>query len=808
MNVVIDTHFIVYVEDGKQYPAYCLNANLPGAEDGEYGVTVEDMSKIAELEDVWRVLLNGYPYKTPEQMGLQSKEEAYVVTKQAVYCVLDGRDTSRYSGVTARGQVMADKIREIVNIGRNGTQTYKDPVISTSAVTTAGIDNKDKTFVSQTFTVNSDINIKDIKIVLNTQSAPTGTKVTDVNNNIKTTFNKGENFKILVPRENIKGNINVEFSVSGQCETYPILFGSAPNNNIQDYVLTTDPFVLATTKGNMYYDAPTFDLTIEKVSSAASSITGLPAGSKLPNATFTVESEDGKVNETIKTGANGTVTLKDLPVNVKLTVTEVTSPDYYLKVKDHTFEVEAEYDGDDKKLTVTNVPVEIKVDINKNVDKSEAQVGEKVTYDIDNIKNLSNVSLSNYTVTDNLPKEVRIQKLETGTYNEDLKYSIEYNTNKKSNVKLQQNLSTKTNNTIDFTKITLAEGEYITSYSLKFGTVKIGFANTSKMKVETKVASGVVEKTSFVNNVKVTGTYLEAKAEDKDDAVVKTYANIVKISKVSKEYNQYLNKEAGSPIDGTVFEILDANKKFVATVKTANGGKAEYKYLETGKQYYLHEISTAPYYTVNQELVPFKFEKNGQVVELKVQNDNANLLVNVEKEAPTEAQKGEIIDYTFNNIGNFSNVKVSNFIWGDKLPRQVRVQELQTGIWNQDLSYEIQFITNKNTNWKKIGTTYKTTKNNTINLTSQALKLDEDEYVTEFRLVFGEVKAGFKATTTPIVKAKVNEDVQNNKIFVNKTYVTADYQTTKLEVKDDAHTIVYTKTADIDKELPKTGMDN
>ena len=50
--------------------------------------------------------------------------------------------------------------------------------------------------------------------------------------------------------------------------------------------------------------------------------------------------------------------------------------------------------------------------------------------------------------------------------------------------------------------------------------------------------------------------------------------------------------------------------------------------------------------------------------------------------------------------------------------------------------------------------------------------------------------------------------MQNNKIFVNKTYVTADYQTTKLEVKDDALTIVYTKTADIDKELPKTGMDN
>ena len=160
----------------------------------------------------------------------------------------------------------------------------------------------------------------------------------------------------------------------------------------------------------------------------------------------------------------------------------------------------------------------------------------------------------------------------------------------------------------------------------------------------------------------------------------------------------------------------------------------------------------------------------------------------------------------FYHVGNFSNTKVSNFIWGDKLPRQVRVQELQTGIWNEELEYDIQYITNKNTNWKNIGEKYNTTENYTIDLTSQTLGLADDEYVTEFRLVFGEVKSGFEATTTPIVKAKVNEDVQNNKIFVNKTYVTADYYETKLEEKDDAHTVVYTKTPDIDKELPKTGI--
>lgn len=432
------------------------------------------------------------------------------------------------------------------------------------------------------------------------------------------------------------------------------------------------------------------------------------------------------------------------------------APDYFLKGKNTKFEVNLVYDGDDKKVTVENTPVDIKVNVEKGADKTEVQGKEIVTYEIDKIKNLSNVKLNNFTLTDDLPKEVRIQSLETGIYNEDLKYSITYNTNKKSNIKLQDNLSTKTNNKIDFTKIKLADGEYVKSYSLNFGTVKIGFSITTKMKVATKVIEGLADKSKFINNVKVSGTYLEAKTEDKDDVPVTVYENILKIKKVTKEYNQYTDLPEGTRINA-VFELLDENQKYIDTLRVNDTEEFIYKYLETGKTYYLKEISTDPYYVINKDLQAFKFEKNGQVIDLEIKNDNVNLVVDVEKDAPTEAQKGEIIDYTFSHLGNFSNTKVSNFVWGDKLPRQVRVQELQTGIWNEELEYEIKYITNKNTNWKNIGEKYKTTEKHKIDLTSESLGLEQDEYVKEFKLVFDtEVKAGFEATTTPVVKAKVN----------------------------------------------------
>lgn len=763
------------------------------------------MSKLPNQEALWRVLVNGYPYKSASEMGLDSDWDAYFATKQAIYRTIDGKSTDPYSAKDASGKKVVNKIKELVNIGKNGTQTYKDPVINISKVNQVGIDNKDSNYISQTFKVDSQVEMKEIKLVLNSNSAPTGTYIADTNNNKKTSFNQGDTFKILVPRNQVTEDIEVQVSVDGKCKTYPILYGKAPSEDLQNYLVTTDPFVMSTAKFTLEF-SPSADIEIEKVSNGNSDITGKLEGEGLEGAVFVIESKDGEFKKELTTDKNGKISLEDLELGTYV-IYEKTAPDYYLMNDNTKFEITLAYDGDNKKIVVENTPVDIEVNVDKNVDKTEAQGNEIVTYDIDNIKNLSNVELNDFTLTDYLPKEVKILSLKTGTYNQNLNYSITYNTNKRENIEIAQDLSTQTNNEIDFTKEQLEEGEYITSYSLHFGKVGIGFENTSKMFVTTKVNEGLVDESTFINNVKVYGHYLEAKAEDEDDVPVEVYENVLKIRKVSKEYNQYTDLPAGSRINA-VFELLDENQEYIATLNVSNTEDYIYKYLETGKTYYLKEIAVDSYYVISDELIEFKFEENGQTIELEVENDNVNLIVDVEKDAPTEAERGEIIDYTFDNIGNYSNTKVSNFIWGDKLPRQVRVQELQTGTWNEDLEYEIQFITNKNTNWKNIGEKYSTMENYKINLTSEALGLQDDEYVTEFRLVFGEVKAGFEADITPIVKAKVNDDVQNNKIFVNDTYVTADYMETKLEAEDDAHTIVYTKTPTVEteKELPKTGM--
>lgn len=797
----VTADFVGYYENGQFYPAYCLEAYKTGASlNLSYAVSVD---AVANNDAVYRVLLKGYPYTSWQDMGLESEDDAFVATKQAIYCVLDNRDVNRYTARDARGQKIVDKIKELANFGKTGSITPYQSIINVNAISEAGVDNIDNKYISQTFVATSEISAKDIQIQLNTRQTPEGTKLVDVNNNEKNNFAEGEHFKIIVPRNKIMSELKIDFILRANVKSFPVFYSEAPNETLQDYALVADPFTLATTQKTMTY-SPNGKIEIVKISNKDNELTGKKKGEALAGAKFLLEGIDFEIRKEAVTDSNGKIIFDKLPIG-KFRITEVESPDYYLKTKDTIYEVEIEHDDDNKKVTFENTPVEIKVNVDKTSDKGEAQGNEIVTYEIDKIKNLSNVKLNNFTLTDDLPREVKIQLLETGTYNEDLRYSVTYNTNKKSNIKLQDNLSTKVNNTLDFSKVKLDNDEYITSYSLNFGTVKIGFSNITKMKVKTKVNEGLVDKSKFTNNVKVSGTYLESKTEDKDDVPVTVYENILKINKVSKEYNQYTNLPEGTKINAT-FELLDENQKYITTINVNKNEECIYKYLETGKTYFLKEISTDPYYVINKDLTEFIFDKNGQVLELNIENDNVNLVVDVEKEGPTQAKQGELITYNFSNVGNSSNVSLEDFIWGDKLPRQVRLQKVITGTWNEELKYKIEYITNKNTNWKQIGEEYSTTENNEIDFTN--LELKEGEYVTEYKFLFGRVKSGFQEIDKPQTIVKVNENLANNKIFVNNTYVNGTYEKTKLENKDEAHTIVYTPTETKipeDKALPKTG---
>ena len=94
--------YVVYQENGKTYPAYCLNRELDGV--GQVDSYDVNLESLIDDDRVWRTVINGYPYKTPQELGLADEYDAFLATKQAIYCILyDFDPVTRYRGADDRG---------------------------------------------------------------------------------------------------------------------------------------------------------------------------------------------------------------------------------------------------------------------------------------------------------------------------------------------------------------------------------------------------------------------------------------------------------------------------------------------------------------------------------------------------------------------------------------------------------------------------------------------------------------------------------------------------------------------------------
>ena len=181
----------------------------------------------------------------------------------------------------------------------------------------------------------------------------------------------------------------------------------------------------------------------------------------------------------------------------------------------------------------TDESVKIKVNVYKQGIK-QTTCGQEIRYDFSNIENNSNVPLSNFYWIDNLPSEVRINSLFTGTYNEELEYTISYKTNLNDWKEIDKKYSTKTNNYVDFKSIELAEDEYITDYRLNFGTTQPGFKEEEKPFILVRVNDGLSKDTIFTNFTTVGGTYLEKEVTESSKWSTCLYEKQLKVKKLPR----------------------------------------------------------------------------------------------------------------------------------------------------------------------------------------------------------------------------------------------------------------------------------
>lgn len=330
--------YVTYTENGKEYPAYCLNSELPGIgqEDGEYDSYSVDISDVLDNVKVWRTIINGYPYKSPSQLGLANKYEAFLATKQAVYCILYNYDpATRYrsaaQGADERGDAIRTAIINLVKIGKNGTQTPYTSGISASKV---GNLTKEGDYYSQEYKVNCGVTASEYSITA-TSGMPSGALITNTSGTQKTTFTGKENFKIKIPVSKMNSDVNIAFRIKGKAETYPVFYGKTRISGTQNFALTFDPLGDVEGVGNLNIKTNNGRIQINKMDDETSE--------PISGVTFQLTKKDGTVVANATTNEKGVATFSSLYPGDYILKEISTNEKYVLNTK--AFDVHVDYDG-------------------------------------------------------------------------------------------------------------------------------------------------------------------------------------------------------------------------------------------------------------------------------------------------------------------------------------------------------------------------------------------------------------------------------------------------------------------------------
>ena len=234
---------------------------------------------------------------------------------------------------------------------------------------------------------------------------------------------------------------------------------------------------------------------------------------RLKGATFGIYDEDNNEVDRIVTDNQGKGISKLLPYG-KYFVKEIDTGSKYYLLNTEKYEFEISKNKQIISLTIENEPVDITVEVEKK-GTIEIRPGEKVNYTFSNIMIKSNVQLDDFQWIDYIPTEyIRLQKMSTGTWTQDIKYNVYYKTNKSDEYILyEKDLSSKKNYELDFSLIELSEDEYIVETMFDFGKVDLGFKEEDFPTMECKSLETLNEGNTFTNKTKTIGVFGVVKAE-------------------------------------------------------------------------------------------------------------------------------------------------------------------------------------------------------------------------------------------------------------------------------------------------------
>ena len=792
-------NYIAYTTNDKKYPAYCIKHGVHGVdEEGSYTVKI---SKLISDNKIWRTIINGYPYKTPAELGVESKDDAYLATKQAVYSVMLNRDVKNYyKGTNDKGKKVVKAIYNLSEIGKNGTQTMQDAKLKVEKV--RDLTKYDDEFYYQEYKATSEVDIGTY-LVEKITGFPDGSYVTDPNGNKKSSFEAGENFRVMIPKNKTNSNFTGSINLKGKCKTYPIFYGVAPKSNIQDYAITYDAYGDFTASGSFEEKINNAKINIIKKDEESSKpIKGVKFNLSLNGKVLETKETDSEGKISFENLFPGTYELEEIEANknyildtdkqeIKIELGETVVKEIINKHKKGSLKI-LKVDKDDNTITLDGIEFNL-IDENK-------EVVAHVKTDENGQAEIKDINIGNYTLKETKTKKeynLCVDKNIVIKWNETTDVTIE-NEKKKGQIKVIK--VDKDNNEI---KLKGVEFEVIDNKDKvveKLVTDEKGEAKTSKLPIgEYKIREVSLGKNfDYILSEEIYTVDVTDKITKELKIENERKKGKISIVKTSSKDSPELNIKKGQPLQGVVFEIFDSNNNLVDTITTDETGKATSKDLYLGK-YTIKEKSTIENFLLNSKEFSVEIQKNNQIEILNIENEPAVPKLKIEKKGPDEVYKNEEIKYQF-NIENQSNDELEKFTWTEYLPfKQIAIKRMSTGIYNESINCKLYYKTTLND--FTILKEFSTSQNEYIDFTN--IKLQDNEKIIQVKIEYDKVPVGFKNTVSPEIFAKVDSGVKKDDKIINFTELTGSYNGKLL--KDDSEWKTIVKEKKIEKKLPRTG---
>lgn len=146
-----------------------------------------------------KIIENGYPVKTYEELGVDNKQEAYFATQEAIYAYLENKDIDKYIAENEQGERILSCAKQILEKAKN------DEVSFTQVDSEWNIEQTDENYMYKRYKISIDSNIENVKIGLEN---PEEVRIYTQENTAVSDIKNGDIVKIMVPR-----GMNLKFKV-------------------------------------------------------------------------------------------------------------------------------------------------------------------------------------------------------------------------------------------------------------------------------------------------------------------------------------------------------------------------------------------------------------------------------------------------------------------------------------------------------------------------------------------------------------------------------------------------------------------